>query len=113
MQKNPIENDSDTLPVTAARMMAFLTVGMSLGFVLIIYVLFIKDIFFGTAALLVLAMMLTMSVFSALVALRSIRKKTPCTACGQLFFASVMQMFQGVKSCSACADNPNKQSSGY
>lgn len=103
MQKKYAKIESEAIPVTAARTMAFLTVGMSLGFVLLVYFLFIKDVFSGVSALLVLLMMLAMSVFSSLVALRSIRKKIPCTACGQLYFANVLQMFQAVRPCASCA----------
>lgn len=107
MTKKTPAKDNDVIPVSAAKFMAYLTMAMSLGFVLIIYFVFLKDVFAGAMGALAFAMMLTMSFFSAMVALGSIRKKILCPTCHEHFFAKVIHMFLPPKQCAACHNSLN------
>lgn len=102
MKNQSTDNAKDRIPVTAAKFMAYLTLSMSLGFALLVYFLFIKDVFVGDNTWLILVLMLVMSGFSAWAALRSIRQKMLCSSCGQPFFSGVGAMFQSAQSCAAC-----------
>lgn len=104
-KKNP-PRDKESLPVSSARLMAFLVALMSLGMLVIIYFFFIKVIFSGTAAWLVLAVMLIISFFSDKTALQSVRKRITCTECGQPFFSQARQMFLPAKQCAFCKQPP-------
>lgn len=103
----PTPTDNESIPVSAARLMAFLTLGISVGFVLVLYFVFIQAVFSGAMALGVLAVMLAMSAFSVTVALQTLRKKMLCPQCHQPFFSRVGQLFLRPKRCVACGHSVN------
>lgn len=95
-------NDNESLPVTSARLMAFLTVAMSLGFVLVVFLFFFQDLFQGAALLGVLLVMLTLSFFSVTIALKRMMAKILCSDCAQPFFARVLDLFVAPDTCQSC-----------
>ncbi len=96
------EVDAEALPVASARMMAILTLLMSLGFVAVVYLAFLQDVFQGRALVVVLLFMVTMSLLSSLVALRRIMKKVLFQHCGQPFFSRSMELSLAPKQCRSC-----------
>lgn len=102
MSEKHRQKDTEVIPVSAARFMSWLAIVMSVGFSLLLYFIFIKDMLTGIVAWLALDVMLGMSVFSIIAALRSLRQKMRCPQCGQPFFAHVKQMFLPARNCAAC-----------
>lgn len=99
--------DNEQLPVNAARPMAFISAGMSLGLAFVVYFFFFKDVFTGSLAIVVLLMMLIMTAISSLVALKNVRKKIYCPNCGELFFSGIKAMFLRPAHCAACQQLAN------
>lgn len=100
-QKNTTDN-SDSLPIASARIIALIATVMSLGFAVVIYVFFLKAVFSGMILLIVFAMMLVMSLISTWVALKNLLPKFRCPNCGQPFFHHVSQLFSKVGRCQHC-----------
>lgn len=99
-RKTPADNEQ--LPVNAARPMAFISVGMSVGFALLVYVVFFKGVFSGNLALLVLLTMLVMTAVSCTVALKNVGKRIRCSRCQAPFFTALMPMFAKPERCGSC-----------
>ncbi len=102
MNNQPILPDNETLPIAAARSMAFLTVAMSGGFVAVLFFFFLKDVFYGIMLWGVLLVMLGLAVFSSTIALRRLMPKIRCPQCGQPFFTRVTALFAKPARCAAC-----------
>lgn len=94
--------DDETLPITAARTMALMTLAMSIGFVLMLFFVFLNGLFHGAMLWAVSALMLMMALISSLVALKRLMVKMRCPHCHQPFFNRVTQLFAPAKYCAAC-----------
>ncbi|MGY0398810.1 MAG: hypothetical protein ACWIPH_02495 [Ostreibacterium sp.] len=104
MNENLPTPDGDTLPVTAARIIAFCLLGMSIGFVLVIYFFFFSVTFSGIALWLMLCLFLTTTMLSSVMVLKKLRFKLLCSGCKQPFFADVMALFMTPKHCVSCGE---------
>lgn len=107
MAKKQHNNPTDTankesLPIGSARFIAFIAVAMSVGFVVVIYAFFLKDLFVGNMLLGVLTVMLVLSLVSSVVALRNIMPKLLCPHCQQPFFRHVSSLFAKAGNCQHC-----------
>lgn len=100
MAKNTTDNEQ--LPIGAARMMAFVAAGMSIGMALLMYFIFLKEAFSGSLGLVMLAAMLALTAISSVMALNNVRKKILCRGCDKPFFASALAMFSKPNRCVAC-----------
>lgn len=96
------EINNESLPISSARFIAFTAVAMSVGFVVVLYVFFIKDLFAGNMQFGVLAVMLALSLISSIVALRNMIPKLLCPHCRQPFFRHVSRLFVKPKQCQQC-----------
>lgn len=99
---SPQKNPNEQLPPSAARLIAFLALVMSLGFALLLAVFFLNGLFKGLALVIAIAILLTLSVVSTTVALNAILPKLICLHCGQPFFSQVRQLFGRPKACQHC-----------
>ncbi len=106
MNNQPVLPDNETLPIAAARSMAFLTLAMSMGFVAILFFFFLKDVFHGVMLWGVLLVMLGLAVFSSTIALQRLMPKIRCPHCAQPFFARVTALFAKPARCAACNRSP-------
>lgn len=93
---------NETLPVSSARLIAFLSVGMSWGLVIVLYFFFFKDIFQGVILIGFTLILLTLTLISSFVALGNIRQKIRCPHCQQIFFKHTLHLFSKPKQCQSC-----------
>lgn len=103
----PIKPDTDNeyLPPRSARFIAFLAMVMSLGFALLLAVFFLKSLFQGLGLVLAFSILITLSFFSATVALRTVLPKLICPHCQQPFFNQVRQLFGKPGNCQHCGQS--------
>lgn len=93
-----IPNDSERLPVQSARLLAWLSLVMSIGFAMIAYFVVLSSHVSPMFLLVLIALVLV----SDYIAMKRLMAKIVCEQCHQPFFNRVLDLFIKPKKCAAC-----------